>query len=167
MKMQRNNWIRPRCFKDEATLKTLFLRLNFIRLEHISLPDAAVVSQTSHVTPTRQFHGQAREGFGGEKAAQGVASLPVPPIHGTLPQSNMPTRIRTGSAPAKGSGNAKGSFRKKAGRALVFPRLYSHRPAPAVELSPTDDPTWHRHPAGRRGDGGRRTRPPPLSHELR
>ncbi len=73
----------------------------------------------------------------------------------------MPTRIRTGSAPAKGSGNATGSFRKKAGRALVFPRLYSHRPAPAVELSPTDDPTWHRHHAGRRGCGGRRTRPPP------
>ncbi len=104
---------------------------------------------------------QEREGFGGEKAAQSVASLPVPPIHGTLPQSNMPTRIRTGSAPAKGSGNATDSFRKKAGRALVFPRLYSHRPAPAVELSPTDDPTWHRHHAGRRGCGGRRTRPPP------
>ncbi len=110
---------------------------------------------------------QEREGIGGEKAALGVASLPVPPSHGTLPQSNMPARTRTGSAPAKGSGNATGSFRKKAGRTLVFPRLYSHRPAPAVELSPTDDPTWHRHHAGRRGYGGRRTRPPPLSHELR
>ena len=50
---------------------------------------------------------------------------------------------------------------KKREEPVVFPRLYSHRPAPAVELSPTDDPTWHRHHAGRRGCGGRRTRPPP------
>ena len=74
MKMQRNNWIRPRCFKDEATLKTLFLRLNFIRLEHISLPDAAVVSQTSHVTPAGNFTGR-RERGSGERKRHFVARL--------------------------------------------------------------------------------------------
>ena len=65
----------------------------------------------------------AREGFGGEKAARSVASLPVPLELRHTPGCDIPARIRTGSAPAKGSGNAMGSFRKKAGRPLVFPRL--------------------------------------------
>ena len=64
-----------------------------------------------------------REGFGGEKAARSVASLPVPLELRHTPGCDIPARIRTGSAPAKGSGNAMGSFRKKAGRPLVFPRL--------------------------------------------
>ena len=117
--------------------------------------------------PARNFHRPERERLGGEKAALRGASLPVPPIHRTLPQSNTPARVRAGSAPAKGSGNAKGSFRKKAGRAVRISAALTHaapRPPPTL--------TRHRHLAGRRGCGGRRTRPlpptssPPASHEF-
>ena len=59
------------------------------------------VSVCPHATAAsaRQFHGPAREGLGGEKAAQGDASLPVPPAPHLPRQSNTPTQVRTGSAP--------------------------------------------------------------------
>ena len=87
----------------------------------IKLPTEKFRPATS--ATARQFHGPEREGFGGEKAARSVASLPVPLELRHTPGCDIPARIRTGSAPAKGSGNAMGSFRKKAGRPLVFPRL--------------------------------------------
>ena len=59
------------------------------------------VSVCPHATAAsaRQFHGPAREGLGGEKAARGDASLPVPPAPHLPRQSNTPTQVRTGSAP--------------------------------------------------------------------
>ncbi len=59
------------------------------------------VSVCPHATAAsaRQFHGPAREGLEGEKAAQGDASLPVPPAPHLPRQSNTPTQVHTGSAP--------------------------------------------------------------------
>ena len=59
------------------------------------------VSVCPHATAAsaRQFHGPAREGLGGEKAARGDASLPVPPAPHLPRQSNTPTQVHTGSAP--------------------------------------------------------------------
>ena len=141
MKMQRNNWIRPRCFKDEATLKTLFLRLNFIRLEHISLPDAAVVSQTSHVTPARQFHGQAREGFGGEKAALRGTSLPVPPALRIPRQLNTPAQAGIGSASGAGERKCERLFPQKSGKSRSYFRgSPTHRPGTTARPYPAPAP---------------------------
>ena len=161
MKMQRNNWIRPRCFKDEATLKTLFLRLNFIRLEHISLPDAAVVSQTSHVTPARQFHGQAREGFGGEKAALRGASLPVPPALRIPRQLNTPAQAGIGSASGAGERKCEGVFPQKSGKSRSYFRgSHSHRFAPALEPSLTASPNPAPAPCRTQGVQGAADTPP-------
>ncbi len=141
MKMQRNNWIRPRCFKDEATLKTLFLRLNFIRPEHVSLPDAAVVSQTSHVTSARQFHGQAREGYGGEKAALRGASLPVPPALRIPRQLNTPAQAGIGSASGAGERRCEGLFPQKSGKSRSYFRgSPTHRPGTTARPYPAPAP---------------------------
>ena len=61
--------------------------------------DSVSVCPHATVASARQFHGPAREGLGGEKAAQGDASLPVPPAPHLPRQSNTPTQVRTGSAP--------------------------------------------------------------------
>ena len=89
----------------------------------VSINRQKSTGNTRLVCNQRHSKRPAREGFGGEKAARSVASLPVPLELRHTPGCDIPARIRTGSAPAKGSGNAMGSFRKKAGRPLVFPRL--------------------------------------------
>ncbi len=61
--------------------------------------DSVSVCPPATAASARQFHGPAREGLGGEKAARGDASLPVPPAPHLPRQSNTPTQVRTGSAP--------------------------------------------------------------------
>ena len=102
-----------------------------------------------------RFHGSEREGFGGENAARSDASLPVPPAPHLPRQSNTPTQVRTGSAPGEGERKCERPFPQKSGKT---PRI-SAAPTPS---GPRPPPTLtrHRHPAGRRGFGGRRTRPP-------
>ncbi len=52
----------------------------------------------------RHFRRQEREGFGGEKAAHSVMSLPVPPDLQHSRQPDIPTQNRTGSAPGRTQG---------------------------------------------------------------
>ncbi len=61
--------------------------------------DSVSVCPPATAASARQFHGPEREGLGGEKAARGDASLPVPPAPHLPRQSNTPTQVRTGSAP--------------------------------------------------------------------
>ena len=61
--------------------------------------DSVSVCPPATAASARQFHGPAREGLGGEKAARGDASLPVPPAPHLPRQSNTPTQVHTGSAP--------------------------------------------------------------------
>ena len=61
--------------------------------------DSVSVCPPATAASARQFHGPAREGLEGEKAAQGDASLPVPPAPHLPRQSNTPTQVHTGSAP--------------------------------------------------------------------
>ena len=115
------------------------------------------VSVCPHATAAsaRQFHGPAREGLEGEKAAQGDASLPVPPAPHLPRQSNTPTQVRTGSAPGEGERKCEGVFPQKSGKTPRISAALTHaapRPPPTL--------TRHRHLAGRRGYGGRRIRPP-------
>ena len=85
-----------------------------------------------------------REGRGGEKAAQGDASLPVPPILRTLPQSNTPAQVCTGSAPGEGERKCERLFPLFCGKTPShFRGSHTHRPTPAVEPGLTADP----HPA--------------------
>ncbi|WP_294435318.1 prepilin-type N-terminal cleavage/methylation domain-containing protein [uncultured Victivallis sp.] len=84
----------------------------------------------------RHFHGQERKGFGGD--------LPVPPGLRTLPQSNTPAQVCTGSAPGEGERKCEGVFPQKSGKSRShFRGSHTHRPAPAVEPGLTADP----HPA--------------------
>ena len=112
-------------------------------------------------TSARSFHGPKREGFGGEKAALCVASLPVPPAPHPPRQSNTPAQAGTSSAPGEGERKCEGVFPQKSGKSRSdFRGSLSHRPAPDLEPGLTAELTRHRHPAGRRGCGGRRTRHP-------
>ena len=106
----------------------------------IKLPTEKFRPATS--ATARQFHGPEREGFGGEKAAGGDASLPVPPIHRTLPQSNTPARVRTGSAPGEGERKCEGVFPQKSGKSRSYFRgSHSLGPVLAAESGLTADPS--------------------------
>ena len=106
----------------------------------IKLPTEKFRPATS--ATARQFHGPEREGFGGEKAARGDASLPVPPIHRTLPQSNTPARVRTGSAPGEGERKCEGVFPQKSGKSRSYFRgSHSLGPVLAAESGLTADPS--------------------------
>ena len=109
----------------------------------------------------RQFHGPEREGFGGEKAARGDASLPVPPVSQSPRQSNTPAQVCTGSAPGAGERKCEGVFPQKSGKTpRISAALTPSGPRLPLSSAKPTTRTWHRHPAGRRGCGGRRTRPP-------
>ena len=101
-----------------------------------------------------------REGVGREKR---LARARLSPVQTTLKHPICRASPRNGVSArqaAKWSKNTKRSFRRKAGRSLrVFAALSPRagRPQP----SPTPPRTRHRHLAGRRGCGGRRTRHPP------
>ena len=108
--------------------------------------------------------GGTREGFGGEKAARKSASLPVPVIH--QPSHRFLTAAQQSLRSASGEVEQKREeiFPQKSGKiASCFCRVFAAlsprtgRPQP----SPTPTRTRHRHLAGRRGCGGRRTRPLP------
>ena len=106
----------------------------------IKLPTEKFRPATS--ATARQFHGPEREGFGGEKAAGGDASLPVPPIYRTLPQSNTPARVRTGSAPGEGERKCEGVFPQKSGKSRSYFRgSHSLGPVLAAESGLTADPS--------------------------
>ena len=106
----------------------------------IKLPTEKFRPATS--ATARQFHGPEREGFGGEKAAGGDASLPVPPIHRTLPQSSTPARVRTGSAPGEGERKCDGVFPQKSGKSRSYFRgSHSLGPVLAAESGLTADPS--------------------------
>ena len=72
----------------------------------------------------RHFHGQERKGFGGD--------LPVPPGLRTLPQSNTPAQVCTGSAPGEGERKCEGVFPQKSGKSRShFRGSHTHRPIPS------------------------------------
>ena len=100
-----------------------------------------------------------REGFGGEKAATCAASLPVPNISTfhIFPASSH--ALANALQAASRSKNMKLFFRRKAGRQL---HVIADLLPPTSGCAPASRPsrTRHRHLAGRRGRGGRRTRPP-------
>ena len=155
MKVQRNNWIRLCCFKDEATLRTPLLQPNSIRPEGLPFFGAAAfLTKTFLSAPARNCHGPAREGFGGEKAARGDASLPVPPALRIPRQSNTPSQDCTSSAPGAGERKCEGIFPQKSGKSRSYFRgSHSDRPAPAAEPGITARP--HPAPAPCRTQGGR------------
>ena len=100
-----------------------------------------------------------REGGGGEKAATCAASLPVPNFLNISLTLGKLSRLRQCSASGKWSKNVKLFFRRKAGRQLhVIADLLPSADRPRLCTAPPC--TRHRHLAGRRGCGGRRTRPP-------
>ena len=129
MNPTKNNHLSPDIFRPDSGSRTDKIQLDggYIMSHRLS-PDTAFSSLPEREAPVargpapaataRNFPGPEREGFGGEKAAQSVASLPVPPaLH--LPGGQTPSRKPVQARhPAKGSGNAKGSFRRKAGRAV-------------------------------------------------
>ena len=125
----------------------------------IKLPTEKFRPATS--ATARQFHGPEREGFGGEKAAGGDASLPVPPIHRTLPQSNTPAQVRTGSAPGEGERKCEGVFPQKSGKSRSYFRG-SHSPGPALaaESGLTADPNPAPAPCRTQGVRGAADTPP-------
>ena len=96
-----------------------------------------------------------REGLGGEKAALRGASLPVPPAHRTHPAVKHARASSHRLGTGEGERKCDGLFPQKSGKT---PRI-SAAPTPS---GPRPPPTLtrHRHLAGRRGFGGRRTRPP-------
>ena len=75
----------------------------------------------------RHFHGQERKGFGGD--------LPVPPGLRTLPQSNTPAQVCTGSAPGEGERKCEGVFPQKSGKSRSYFRG-SHSLGPALATEP-------------------------------
>ncbi len=125
----------------------------------IKLPTEKFRPATS--ATARQFHGPEREGFGGEKAAGGDASLPVPPIHRTLPQSNTPAQVRTGSAPGEGERKCEGVFPQKSGKSRSYFRgSHSLGPALATEPGLTADPYPAPAPCRTQGVRGAADTPP-------
>ena len=91
-------------------------------------------------TSARSFHRPKREGRGGEKAAQGDASLPVPPAPHPPRQSNTPAQAGTSSAPGEGERKCEGVFPQKSGKSRSdFRGSLSHRPAPDLEPGLTAD----------------------------
>ena len=81
-----------------------------------------------------------REGRGGEKAAQGDASLPGPPAPHPPRQSNTPAQAGTSSAPGEGERKCEGVFPQKSGKSRSdFRGSLSHRPAPDLEPGLTAD----------------------------
>ena len=91
-------------------------------------------------TSARSFHGRKREGFGGEKAALCVASLPVPPAPHPPRQSNTPAQAGTSSAPGEGERKCEGVFPQKSGKSRSdFRGSLSHRSAPDLEPGLTAD----------------------------
>ncbi len=109
----------------------------------------------------RQFHGPAREGLGGEKAARGDASLPVPPAPHLPRQSNTPTQVRTGSAPGEGERKCEGVFPQKSGKSRSYFRgSHSLGPALATEPGLTADPYPAPAPCRTQGVRGAADTPP-------
>ena len=107
------------------------------------------------------FHGSKREGFGGEKAARSDASLPVPPIHRTLPQLNTPAQVRTGSAPGAGERKCEGVFPQKSGKSRSYFRgSHSDRPASGAEPCITTRPYPAPAPCRTQGVRGAADTPP-------
>ena len=91
-------------------------------------------------TSARSFHRPKREGRGGEKAAQGDASLPVPPAPHPPRQSNTPAQAGTSSAPGEGERKCEGVFPQKSGKSRSdFRGSLSHRSAPDLEPGLTAD----------------------------
>ena len=130
------------------------------------VPQAAMPSAESSfllsMTLNHVFRFQPeREGRGGEKAAQGDASLPVPPILRTLPQSNTPAQVCTGSAPGEGERKCEGVFPQKSGKSRSYFRgSHSHRFAPALEPSLTASPNPAPAPCRTQGVRGAADTPP-------
>ena len=121
------------------------------------------VSVCPHATAAsaRQFHGPAREGLGGEKAARGDASLPVPPAPHLPRQSNTPTQVRTGSAPGEGERKCEGVFPQKSGKSRSYFRgSHSLGPALATEPGLTGDPYPAPAPCRTQGVRGAADTPP-------
>ena len=109
----------------------------------------------------RSFPGPEREGFGGEKAARGDASLPVPPAPHLPRQSNTPTQVRTGSAPGEGERKCEGVFPQKSGKSRSYFRgSHSLGPALATEPGLTADPYPAPAPCRTQGVRGAADTPP-------
>ena len=122
--------------------------------------DSVSVCPPATAASARQFHGPAREGLGGEKAARGDASLPVPPAPHLPRQSNTPTQVRTGSAPGEGERKCEGVFPQKSGKSRSYFRgSHSRGPAPAADPYPAPAPCRTQ---GVRGAADT----PPASHEF-
>ena len=112
-------------------------------------------------TSARSFHRPKREGRGGEKAAQGDASLPVPPAPHPPRQSNTPAQAGTSSAPGEGERKCEGVFPQKSGKSRSdFRGSHSHRFAPALEPSLTADPNPAPAPCRTQGVRGAADTPP-------
>ena len=93
-------------------------------------------------TSARSFHRPKREGRGGEKAAQGDASLPVPPAPHPPRQSNTPAQAGTSSAPGEGERKCEGVFPQKSGKSRSYFRgSHSLGPVLAAESGLTADPS--------------------------
>ena len=111
-------------------------------------------------TSARSFHRPKREGRGGEKAAQGDASLPVPPAPHPPRQSNTPAQAGTSSAPGEGERKCEGVFPQKSGKSRSYFRgSHSRGPAPAADPYPAPAPCRTQ---GVRGAADT----PPASHEF-
>ena len=81
----------------------------------------------------RHFHGQERKGFGRD--------LPVPPGLRTLPQSNTPAQVCTGSAPGEGERKCEGVFPQKSGKSRSYFRgSPTHRPGTTARPYPAPAP---------------------------
>ena len=112
-------------------------------------------------TSARSFHRPKREGRGGEKAAQGDASLPVPPAPHPPRQSNTPAQAGTSSAPGEGERKCEGVFPQKSGKSRSYFRG-SHSPGPALAAEPglTADPYPAPAPCRTQGVRGAADTPP-------